>query len=147
MRASTTRSLTTTLETLFCLRPDTEVHLRFRAGQNNADSASRQSTRNSEETRDQFKECVTRKTEEILAEMAVFPQVTTHWVEPFDDPEADFTPLYLTLTGDLKEIVMKQNHVLQFGPFLSFESDHYHLTTSERHRFARQIVDWFTTGP
>ena len=86
----------------------------------------------------------------MKAEMGPFPQVTTHWVEPFDDPDAEFTPLYLTLVGDLKELVTKQDHVLKFGPFLSFEADHYHLSTSDRQKFATQILDWFegrTTAP
>ena len=48
-------------------------------------------------SRDQFRQLVEERTQQMKVEMAPFPQVTTHWVKPFDDPEAEFTPLYLIL--------------------------------------------------
>ena len=143
VRSSCKRYLTTTLETILSLSPDIEVHVLVLAGQNDADNASRSCTRNSQDIRDQFREFVEWSIQDMITTMAVFPQVATHWVEPFDDSDAEFTPLYVNLVEDLKEIVGKQEHVVKFGTFVSFEADHYHLTTSERQKFATQILDWF----
>ena len=142
VRASCMQYLTTTLETILSLNPNLKVHVLVLAGQNDADSASRSCTRNSQEIRNHFRELIEMRIQAMNTAMAAFPQVTTHWVKPFDDPDAEFTPLYVNLVADLKEFVGKQNHVLNFGPFVSFEADHYHLTTSERQKFAKQIVDW-----
>ena len=79
----------------------------------------------------------------MYAEMAQFPQVTTYWVEPFDDPHAEFTPLYKNLVEELKEMVSKQETACSFGPFTSFEADHYHLSSDDRQKFAKQILEWF----
>ena len=134
--------LTTTLETILTLNPNLEVHVLVLLGQNDADSASRSCTRNSQEIRDHFCDFIELRIQTMNKAMAAFPQVTTHWVKPFDDPDAEFTPLYVNLVEDLKECVEKQDQVLNFGPFVSFEADHYHLTTSEREKFAAQILDW-----
>ena len=75
--------------------------------------------------------------------MQPFAQVTIHWVQPFDDSDAELTPLYLALVEELKDVVNQQDHVLNFGPFVSSEADHYHLSATDRRRFATQILDWF----
>ena len=142
VRASCMQYLATTLETILTLNPNVEVHVLVLLGQNDADSASRSCTRNSHEIRAHFCDFIESRIQSMNKAMAAFPQVTTHWVKPFDDPDAEFTPLYVNLVEDLKECVEKQDQVLNFGPFVSFEADHYHLTTSEREKFAAQILDW-----
>ena len=98
-------------------------------------------------SRDQFRQLVEERTQQMKVEMAPFPQVTTHWVKPFDDPEAEFTPLYLTLVGNLRKMVTKQDRVLKFGPFLSFEADHYHLNISDDKSSLRRFSICSQAGP
>ena len=144
--SSCKRYLTTTLETILLLNPDIEVHVLVLSGQTDADNASRSSTRNSQDIRDEFRAFVKWSIQDMTTTMAVFPQVVIHWIEPFDDSSAVFTPLYDNLVDDLKEIVRNQDHMVKFGPFVSFEADHYHLSESERQTIATQILDWFA-GP
>ena len=72
------------------------------------------------------------------------PYASIYWVKPFDDPTATFTPQYVALVEELtKEICLREDRVVTFGPFFDFEDDQYHLVAEERTKFANQVVEWF----
>jgi len=143
-RDSTMKQLQTSLETLLALHPNADVHVLVLVGQNDADAASRESTSVSAERIDQFRQFIKDKAQKLEDDLMQFREATIHWVIPFDDPKAEWTPLYVQLVEELKRMIsLRQSVVSEFGPFSSFEVDQYHLVTEERTKFANQVLKWF----
>ena len=130
----------TSLETVKSLCANIDIYVLVLCGQNDADSTSRRSTRNFDETREQFKQQVEEKVQKL--EKAI-PYATVYWVTPFDDPTATFTEQYVALVKELRNVICLRERVVTFGPFSSFEADQYHLVAEERTKFANQVLEWF----
>ena len=119
-------------------------------GQNDADSVSRNSTRKMTEAKEDFRQMVNAKYDEMERDMAPYPQVKIHFAIPFDDPDGDFTDLYKELVANLTEIIQTRfrpsDRVVEFGPFTTFVArDNYHLVPAESQKFASQVLLWFAS--
>ena len=132
------------LDTLKSLCPDTEVHVLFLCGQNDAHSLRNKRTRNFEDVRAKFRQLVERqmkKLEELI------PYATIYWVIPFDDPKTkvdpSFGPQYEALVKEIADAISLKERAITFGPFSSFQPDMVHLATTDRTNFANQVLDWF----
>ena len=128
------------LDTLKSPCPDTEVHVLFLCGQNDAYSLRNKRTRNFEDVRAKFRQLVERqmkKLEELI------PYATIYWVIPFDDPKGTLGPQYEALVKEIANATSLKERAITFGPFSSFESDMVHLATTDRTNFANQVLDWF----
>ena len=136
-------SVQTSLDTLKSLCPDIEVHVLVLCGQNDAEYSSRGSTRNFEEVRAKFRNLVEKQLKKLEEEI---PYATIYWVKPFDDPTIYLAkPRYKVLVEELESAICLNDRVITFGPFSSFESDQLHLTTTDRTKFANQVLDWFAS--
>ena len=139
-RETTMQSVQTSCETVKSLCPNTDVYVLVLCGQNDADSISRRSTRNFDEARAKFRQLVEKQVQKLEKDI---PCATIYWVKPFDDPTATFTPQYVALVEELRNVICLRERVVTFGPFSSFEADQYHLVTKERTEFANQVLEWF----
>ena len=139
-RETTMQLVQTSLETVKSLCPNTDVYVLVLCGQNDADSISRRSTRNFDEARAKFRQLVEKQVQKLEKDI---PCATIYWVKPFDDPTATFTPQYVALVEELRNVICLRERVVTFGPFSSFEADQYHLVTKERKEFANQVLEWF----
>ena len=139
-REWTMKTVQTSLDTVKSLCPHTDFYVLVLCGQNDADSKSRQSTRNFDKTCQQFGELVKEKAEKLERDI---PYASIYWVKPFDDPNATFSPQYVALVEELRKEICLREHVVTFGPFFFFEADQYHLVAEERTKFANQVVEWF----
>ena len=141
---TTMQTVETILETLQQHSSVVAVHLLVLTGQNDADSYSRKSTRHAAETRASFKEFVALEIAALEQRMSRFPQVTIHWMKPFDKPDTEaFTPLYVELVQVLSNEINLRPHVVEVDTLDAFELDDYHLLLSGRTQLARQVVAWF----
>ena len=129
------------LDTLKSLCPDTEIHVLFLCGQNDAIKVSHYTDfSNFEDERAKFRQLVERqmkKLEELI------PYATIYWVIPFDDPKGTFGPQYEALVKEIANATSLKERAITFGPFSSFEPDMVHLATTDRTNFANQVLDWF----
>ena len=125
---ATMQLVQTSLDTLKSLCPDTEVHVLFLCGQNDAIKVSHYKCfRNFEDERAKFRQLVERqmkKLEELI------PYATIYWVIPFDDPkikeDPSFGPQYEALVKEIANATSLKERAITFGPFSSFESDKVH---------------------
>ena len=101
-----------------------------------------QAIRNTDETLRLFRERITAKAQQLEDGLKQSPRAAMHWVTPFDDPQAVFTPQYVAFVDGLIGAVASMEHVVRFGPFCSFEADEYHLESGERAKCADQILEW-----